>query len=176
MSISKKTKQQHGLTLVETIVALSIIMTGVMACLTLMLYIFNYTQKNEKELLVVNLAKEGTQIVRTIRNDASIDLFDGTYDDKNFIVDVQNNFNLNTEVSGEIEDCSECQLYILNNQYLHDTNGEIASYKRMIKIISISSYEKKIISEISWNFKSNTYNFKLESNLTDWPDAIKLFN
>ncbi len=178
----KSKRNQKGLTLVETTVALGIIMMGVLASLVLMMATFNFAQRNEQEIVIVNLAREGIEIVRAMRNTGSIDLFDGTYDGQNFIVDSDANFNLDTSVGEsidyDIDDCSSCSLYISDGRYLHEDTGDITIFKRIVRIRNVSGNEKKITSEIRWQHKGQNHDFLLETNFTNWVDELqtKLFN
>ena len=89
----RRIKNNFGLTLMETTIALGILMIGILASLTLMLSSFDYVQQTEHEIVVVNLAREGIEIMRIIRNNENnavlndIDLFDGSYDGLTYIVD-----------------------------------------------------------------------------------------
>ncbi|OIO17307.1 hypothetical protein COV56_02730 [Candidatus Kuenenbacteria bacterium CG11_big_fil_rev_8_21_14_0_20_37_9] len=177
----KRFFNQQGMTLVETTVALGILMVGIMASLVLMLSTFNFAERNEQEIIVVNLAREGVEAVRALRNNQAIDLFDGSYDNKNYIIDVDENFNLDNELFGitSIEDCADCALMLINGRYLHGGGGAGTNFKRMITIENVSSSEKKILSRISWTHKGETHSFLLEANLTNWTNElenIKLFN
>ena len=166
---------QLGFTLVETTIALGILVMGIMASLTLMMATFNFSKKSEQEIIVVNLAREGIEIARTLRNNGT--LFSASAGD--FIVDVNTNFNLNAEVtSGDIDNCNAtnaCQLYLAGGRYLHDV-GIPTSFKRMVTITDVSGDQKRIESKINWTHKGKTYNFVLETNLTNWLEAVKLFN
>jgi Tfp pilus assembly protein PilV len=177
----QKIKDNHGLTLIETTIALGILMIGTLASLTLMLASFNYVQQTEHEIVVVNLAREGIEIMRSIRNNedandpTDIDLFDGSYDNTSYIVDNNtsnnaNNFVLNQRVTApSARQCAACSLYLKDGQYLHDPSGSETIFKRMITI-SPGAYndEKIIISEVAWTVKGKTYSYKLESHLTNW--------
>ena len=163
-------KNQFGLTLIETTIALGILMIGILATLTLMLSSFNYVQRSEQEIIVVNLAREGIEIVRSMRNSQTVDLFSGAYDNNDYIVDVSNNFNLDTLADdSNVNNCANCRLYLLNNRYLHEPAGAATVYKRMVAIQpSASTAEKIITTHISWTIKGKTYNYSLETHLTDW--------
>lgn len=178
--MSKLLFSQKGLTLVETTVALGILMIGVMASLILLISTFNFAERSEQEIVVVNLAREGIEAVRTLRNNNAVDLFSGGYDGKNFIIDVDENFNLDSEVgTSAIQECDQCILYLNNDRYLHNAAGAATNFRRMITIEDVSVSEKKVLSKVYWTLKGNSYEFLLETNLTDWTDElknIKLFN
>ena len=171
---------QAGLTLMETTIGLGILMIGILAGLTLMSSSFKFTQRSEDEIIVVNLAREGLEIVRSLRNnqdDSDPDDFDifSLSDDTNFILDSQTG-NTNAEMNNHIisnsqaSNCSECLLSFKNGQYVHDeVGGTPTVYRRLIKIEDTSSsYQRRIISEVSWTVKNKTYTYKLETHLTDW--------
>jgi len=171
---------QFGLTLMETTIGLGILMIGILAGLSLMSASFKFTQHSEDEIVVVNLAREGLEIVRSMRNNQDdsdpndFDIF-SLSSDTNFIIDSQTN-NTNAELTNHIvsassaSNCSECLLYFKNGQYVHDSvDGTPTAYRRLIKIEDTSSsYERRIISEISWTVKNKTYTYNLETHLTDW--------
>jgi Tfp pilus assembly protein PilV len=170
-----------GLTLMETTISLGILMFGVMATITLMLATFNSVQVSEQEIVVVNLAREGIEIVRGIRNSensnltSDVNIFDGSYDNASFILDSDDtnsstSFNANNvSTAASISECSSCALYLDNGKYSHDPVGTATAYKRMITIEEGDiANEKRIISEVSWTTKSKTHTYTLEAYLTDW--------
>jgi len=170
----------QGLTLMETTIALGILMIGVLATVTLLLATFNYAQQSEQEIVVVNLAREGIEIVRAMRNSedpnkaSDVNIFDNSYDNQKFHLDSD---DANTVVSMALNSatgantasaCSQCQLYLNDGKYTH-TAGQATNFKRMITIEpGDSNKEKKIISEVSWTFKGQTHSYTLETYLTDW--------
>jgi Tfp pilus assembly protein PilV len=181
------TKNNTAMTLVETTIALGILMMGILASITLMLSSFNYTQRSEQEIVVVNLAREGIEIMRSIRNSESaanlndVDIFDDNniYDNKTYTVDsltantIEGFNQANVGSSGaNINSCSTCSLYFKNGQYTHDSaNAEPTSFKRMVTILpgdNDNGKEKRIVSEVTWTIKGKTYTYSLEAYLTDW--------
>lgn len=179
----KKIQLHFGLTLMETTIALGILMIGVLASITVMLSSFNFAQETEQEIIVVNLAREGIEIMRAIRdneddnNPDDVDLFDGSYDNKNFYVD-SNDGNSAAAMNARLvttadnaNDCDECKLYFKDGQYLHDATGNDTIFNRMISLKPGSSNsEKIIISEVGWTLKGKTHSYLLEAHLTDWQD------
>ena len=175
---NKKTKNNSGLTLIETTIALGILMIGTLASLTLMLASFNYVQRTEHEIVVVNLAREGIEIMRSIRNNednldlSDIDLFDGSYNNTSYIVDNNTTNDASDFISviaASARQCADCSLYLKDGQYLHDDTGSETIFKRMITINpGTHDNEKIIISEVAWTVKGNTYSYKLEAHLTNW--------
>ena len=164
----------------ETTIALGILMIGVLATVTLLLATFNYVQQSEQEIVVVNLAREGIEIARAMRNSedpnkaSDVDIFDNSYDNQKFHLDSDDPNTAATLSANSVtganaaSDCSQCQLYLNNGKYTHDT-GQLTNFKRMITVEpGDSNKEKKIISEVSWTFKGQTHSYTLEMYLTDW--------
>ncbi len=185
-------KNKKGLTLLETTIALGILMLGILASLTLMLSSFSYIQTTENEIVVVNLAREGLEIVRSIRNNNSykpdsdktkIDIFSGAFDGNGYIVDTVNHNNLSTQAINvtNINQCNSgdntiCNLYLTDTgRYTHDpSSGSLSNTKTAFsRLVTIEAspdnyYEKIITSTVSWQVKGRTRTFKIESRLTDW--------
>src|SRR3989338_5345228 len=76
---------QRGFTLVETIVSLGILMLGIGASLTLVTATVSYSKQTESLIVVVNLAREGLEIVRAIRDVGGFDALPGG--DTSWIID-----------------------------------------------------------------------------------------
>ena len=59
-------KDNSGVTLIETIVALGILTVGIVAALSLMIGTISFSQSSEQSIVVVNLAREGIEMTRSI--------------------------------------------------------------------------------------------------------------
>lgn len=175
----KLIRNQKGLTLIETTIALGILMMGIMSSLTLMLASFNYIRRTEQEIVVVNLAREGIELMRSARNNSEaggVDLFNSEIDDKNFILDSTDvgNFNVSADYAIDettISQCDECTLYIKNGKYVHDDTGDPTIFRRLITIKPSNSSNKKIVvSQVSWRVENKSFTYTLEGQLSNWQD------
>ena len=194
MSISFRS--QLGLSLLETTIALGILMMGILASLTLMLSSFNYIQSSENEIVVVNLAREGLEIVRSVRNNNSnppvdqtpVNIFSGAFDNKSYVLDSSVNTTLGTSNlvanvdAGNISQCNSgantsCNLYLTpSGRYTHNSSdNEPTAFSRLVTISPFVDstgtnhlYEKIITSTVSWESKGRVRTFSLETRLTDW--------
>lgn len=63
-----KKNQVWGFTLIETIIAIGILLTGVMAVFTLLTFNIAQTANMKNKIIAVNLAQEGVEVVRNIRD------------------------------------------------------------------------------------------------------------
>lgn len=66
--IKKSQHAEAGQSLIETIVAMSILVTALVSCLGLTLYALAVSQNSQNELVAVNLAREGVEVVRMMRD------------------------------------------------------------------------------------------------------------
>lgn len=164
---SPRLSNQPGVTMMETIVAIGILVLGIVSALSLMVSSLSFSQSSEQSIVVVNLAREGIETVRSIR---SLNGFSAlTTGDK--IIDVEGDLILeNATFSGgtDIEDCTNCDLYLYNGRYVHNDSGTSTIFKRLIAISDVTGTEKKIISQIYWSERGREHNFILETHLTNW--------
>jgi len=168
-------KKQQGMTMIETIVALGILVTGITASLTLMISAINYSKAAERSIVVTNLAREGVEIVRTLRdygktithNSFDVELLAG-----NYIVYVDTGGGLSKsgeDVTSKIAECDVCKIYLKDGKYTHDNAGTETIYRRLIQISDeVAGQEKKVTSEIYWTNRGASNTYKLETRLTNW--------
>jgi len=166
--MNKKINNQSGMTLIETIVALGILTLGIISSLSLMVSAITFSRSSEKMIVVVNLAREGIEITRSLRNnDGFASLTTGNK--IGVINHMTGNLSLENANNAEILDCSNCVLQIHNERYYHNSPGDDTEFKRMLTISDVTANEeKKIISTVLWTERGSEHVFKLETNLTNW--------
>ncbi len=161
----------RGFSLIETIIALSILIVGIVASLSLTQSSLMTSKTNENIVISVNLAREGIELVRAIRDSRSMgfsSLVNGEY-----IIDADDNFNLNSSAdSSDIGQCNNCRLYLLNDKYTHNTSGSQTVFKRMVTISDGTSFscgggcEKIVTVYVLRDGAPSPY--KLSIHLTNW--------
>jgi len=161
-------KNQFGVTLIETIIALNILVIGIVASLTLSTSSLRFSQASEQSLVMVSLAREGLEIVRTIRDTEGLSAL--PIEETNFVVDSLSNFNLDTAVNVyyQINYCEQCRLYLNTNGVYNHSNGIRTDYKRLIKVLPVSPTERRAISMVSWEERGRIHQYQLETYFTDW--------
>lgn len=160
--------KQRGITLIETIVALNILVMGVVASLTLATSSLNFSQSSEQSLVVVSLAREGLEIVRAIRDNDGLSAIPN--DTVKRIVDSDYFFGINHEVSGyyTVNTCGECRLYINVNGIYNHSGGTPTVYQRLIEIYPVSATERRIVSIVGWQEHGRSHQYKLETYFSNW--------
>ncbi len=143
-----------GFTLIELLIAISVFMLGIMGAFSLSLSNLNKSKENVNRVIAADLAREGIEIVRNIRDSnwlareanadsdsgtSEIDIYEWDHglDVGNFKVDYDNN-NLISFSSMPVDldsaiAVSEAKLYLNNGFYQH-TAGQATIFSRAINL------------------------------------------
>lgn len=184
-------KSKLGFTLLEVVVAISVIVTGVIAGLTLTTHNLNVSYFSEKNLIAANLAREGLEAVRQIRDSNWLanapfesGLTDNGYkitvgldeEDGRFIVAWQNT---------DIGNCDDCSLYINADSgvYSHDGSGLRTPFRQMIYFKEIC-WQDELQEETVLDYADSCQDHLLElvgleaKNVLEWTEsgALKQIN
>jgi len=141
MLLITKFKSGTGFTLIEVIIALSVIVTGVSAGLTLTTFNLNTVVASDMRLLAANFAREGIEVIRHVRDSnwlANNPWDKGITDlgDYRLTVDFNNLTNawsLSAQ-NFDITNCNNCKLYLdqLDGVYSHNSLKTLTNFKREI--------------------------------------------
>ena len=157
-------KKITGFTLVESLVAISILLVSVLSGFILVTRILAQVNVIQDRLTASHLAQEGIELVRQIR-------------DTNFI---QQRLWNNGLVLGEhlVSAAQPLQLLpISNNPFLTYNNstgifgygaGEITNFRRRIIITQISGQQIRVQSIVSWQIRGRQSSVTVETNLFNW--------
>jgi hypothetical protein len=166
-----------GQGLLETIIALGIITTGLIALLALIVMGLSFSGQTKEKIIGLSLAREGIEILRAIRDSNQLDPTQSWpfgLEDGNWIVDFNNTTALDQEADNpDINQCLNCRLYLdSKDRYTHNSSGAaITVFRRMVKIeeqYPAAPHEIKIISLVSWQERNRIQSVILEDVLTDW--------
>ena len=151
-----------GFTLIETIVAVGIIVIGLVSALGAITTSLFYISNIGDRLIAANLAAEGLEVVRNIR-------------DNNWLVNLSWNNGL---VDGDYQASydSTAMTSYSGNPLLLDSGTGLYSYSsgagtlfvRKISISNLSSYEIRVISTVTWQRRGITYSNSAENHLFNW--------
>jgi len=137
-------KDKKGQTLVELIVAIAVIEIGLFSVWSLFLVNFNAEREAEYRIVGVNLAREGIEVIKNIRDSNWLKRKYNVYSDNNNLNIWTWDQNLEAQTctvdfdSTEPEDESLAQLYLNNDGfYNNDITGKKTDYSRKIIIKDI---------------------------------------
>lgn len=162
-----------GFTLLETLIALSIVVIGSLGVFALLNRTLKTTQINKELIVSVNLAREGLEIVRSIRDSSSLGFTAMVNGD--WIVDSSDNYSISAAAdSSNITQCINCQLYLTGGQYSHTVlvDSQVTSFKRLISIsdgsiLACGGACEKIVT-VSVSRQGSRTPLELTVHLTDW--------
>lgn len=142
-------KDQKGQGFMEVIVAIGIMIIGIVSILILTSYNLTAADYGEKRLIASNLAREGIEVIRNIRdsnwvagNDWDVGLpVDPATDDYRQIVKFSDTVNGSAYVLEGVEEaidtCEVCKLYVTNTLFSHTDTGTYSSFKRQVEFRDI---------------------------------------
>lgn len=156
----------RGQGLVEGLAAITVIVLALASLIGLTIYNLSGQKISEDTLIAINLAREGIEVVRNIRDSSgSSAIASGSA-----IVIFNPNTNvwtLNFSSSYRLDNVST-RLYKKNNLYLYDSvTSEPTKFYRLITINKAGALEVK--SQVRWAQKSGRYQtYTLTEILYDW--------
>ncbi len=188
---NKKNKLNSGFTLVETLVAISIFTTSIIALMSVLASGISNTNYAKKKMIAGYLAQEGIEYVRSIRDTAVLSATSGTVGWNNFINTMSPCLETGCYFSAEdlipissatqFEPCSSdgCPVMYYDSvtgKYNYDTVAGVDSgLIRMIKVETEEGgnslnqgNEVKVSSTVSWKQGSGDYSVTFSEYLFNW--------
>lgn len=161
--LRRKNFSKSGFTLIETLVAIGVITVGLVSALTLintsLFYVFNISDR----LIAANLAAEGIELVRNIRDGNWLQgtQWDSGLNDGDYQLGYRSDRLRPFGLRGD-------SLLIDSDGFYNYISGGITPYKRKISIMNLSGYEIRVISLVTWERKGISYTSSAEDHLFDW--------
>ncbi len=172
-------KKQPAFSLLETIVVLFIVAVGLVSILSLTVDSLRAQNLNRSNLVAYNLAIEGIELVKNIRdtnfilNSSTTPVFwnkniEGSVAGMRYKVDYANYTPVN------VSNISECRLQLTTgadpNFYIHQAGLPDSAYSRMITVTSADSdpASSTVSSLVEWLDGGQTYQLELTTMLYDW--------
>ncbi len=154
-------KNNRGFTLLETIVAVGLIMVGFVAVLVLITTSLFYISNIQDRLAAANLIAEGIEVVRNIRDNNWLQ--NRTWNSGLANGDYQTAYN-----SMSLSSYNGSPLLLDSNGLYNYTSGAATPYVRKISIANLSNYEIRIITTVTWQRRGITYSSSAEDHLFNW--------
>jgi len=167
----------RGTTMIEVIVALSVVTLGIIGALNLSLESHSTVGFSKEEIIAANLAREAIDIVRNMRDN---NWLQGALWDQGFAgsgVELGGVLNFDTvnnkwelrhvaDPLGALDD-ETSRLYVKDNFYT-TAAGAKTHLKRVIKITDAGPGEKKLEAIVRIEFKDIIKDVVVENHLYDW--------
>lgn len=179
MTISKFSKYKSGLarlsflrrnsggfTLIETLVAISILLIAVVGPISLIGDALHKLYFAKDEMVAINLAQEGIEVVRQWRdsdmlaNNTTTDIF-SLASPAYYIVDAN-------PAAHSVSTNVQQPVYLNNGFYEQRTLAPATQFKRLVTISTVSSTERQVTSTVTWNTGNTPGTITVTEYLFKW--------
>lgn len=165
---------KNGFTLVEALIAISILIIGILSGFILVTRALYNVSVIQDRLTASFLAQEGIELVRNIRDTNFIKRLKGEEVLwKNGLADGCYTIDASAPLTLKQITCTFCDNgeFLDYNQdlnlYLYN-NGDRTPFCREIKIETISNEEIRVISFVKWKTKNMNFDLTIEDHLYNW--------
>ncbi len=166
--------KQSGLTILEVIVSLGIVMVGMLGVATLSQQNIVAQNINKSSLLSAVLAQEAVELIRNKRDTNQWNNWDWLTGDGSNDTDILQDGTYVIQYDGSIYDTddiddTETQLYITPaGYYVHESSGNTAtSFRRLVTIVDNTDYIDVVV-EVQWNERGRNHEYEINTRLYDW--------
>lgn len=188
-----RNKNQKGQGLLETIVATTIVVVGLTGIISLAGYNLIATNISSEQIVAVNLAREGIEVVRALRDsnwlDKTANWYDG-FDDSSSdhtaipVFDTATN-SWTIDYGPDSLSNENTRIYIDANGVYSQSSGTATNFKRLLTINKIcannpdgfssgncgggnSTIGYRVLSEVQWKEKENVRTMAVEERMFNW--------
>lgn len=168
----KKLKNQSGFTLIETLVSLLVLSLGLIPTLTVITSSINISRLITNNLIAANLAQEGVEVTRSLRDAnwfrESPNFYDGLIG--SWRVDWNSNWTNNLPKTVTVENNPFLKFDSVTGLYNYSI-GTDTPFKRLITITltaNTCNCELVVVSQVSWSDSRRTRTVQIESHLFNW--------
>lgn len=171
------TSPQKGFTLVETLVAITIIALALVGPFVAVQQALNASRSARDQLIASSLAQEGIEYVRSIRDGNYLYNIVNPSSPRSWLfgVDGTNN-STNCIVADCIIDATQntrsttiAPLYIsATGIYNQQASGTVSPFTRTVRITTVSATEVRVTVTMSWMTKNLPYTTSVSETLNNW--------
>lgn len=171
MKIKNLKFKNSGFTLLETIVAISVLSFAISGPLTLASYAIRLGGYSQNQITAFYLAEEAVEYVKNQRDNnvlSGANWLSGIsvcQSSGGCIIDVQNPSSAIQACSGT---CPRVK-YDSSTGFYNHKNGSDTVFTRQINLTWVSAYEEKVVITLSWQERLIPLSFTLEENILNWP-------
>ncbi len=168
---------QRGFTMIELLITIAILSFGVLAVYELFYPIITYTHAVNLKFTASNLAQEGLEVVRNIRDNNFLAIAGGSdirWSDGLLACQTgcQLDYKTSTSTEGQTNaltayDPSAFLKINSDGMYGYDS-GSSTPFKREVVINQISTDILKVTANVYWNYSGTNYTFSVDQYLYDW--------
>ena len=168
-------KKQKAFTLVEVLIAVSILTIGILSGFILITKVLYNTAVIQDRLTASFLAQEGIELVRQVRDSNFLQIMNGeSVEWKDGLAD--GSYTIESKAGSEqpitlvFVDTGEGSDFLYNDdtKIYNYTTGEPTTFNREIKITTINDDEIRVESIMKWKTRTIDFNLIVEDHLFNW--------
>lgn len=170
-SLAARKKRSFGFSLVETIIVLFIVSTGLLGILSLIIQNIQSQDYNKNNLIAYQLAQEGIELTRKVRDSNWRDmprkpfwwnLGPGQYY-MDYLDATPNNYNSNQPDRSLLKQDSQ-------GFYFHDllSTATSSGFSRVITISMLDANSIQVNCRVTWSERNRLASYDLDTVLYDW--------
>ena len=158
-------KKDSGFTLIESMIAVGLIVTGVVGVLTLVSRSIGFNGLAFNRLTAANLAQEGIEVVRNIRDTNWINGL--SWD--NGLADADYQLDYASKPPLAAYDSAQTLLFDEDSGYFNYTVGKTTVYQRKITIKHIDANQMQVQATVNWTGRGGgSFETIVEDRLFNW--------
>ncbi len=180
----KTTNKNSGFTIIEAMIAATVISIGLIGVLTLCTVSMKFGRISLNRVIAANLSQEGIEVIRSIRDNYWLDgknpwdhepplpeknPFRVNEDGIVFWDISSNNWTWDDSVSGYSD---SARFYLDNGRYIQGTGSPQTNFYRIIEISADTDSDgysfRRVISKVKWHEGNKFYEIQAEDWLYDW--------
>jgi prepilin-type N-terminal cleavage/methylation domain-containing protein len=169
MQNSTKKKKNKGFTLIEALVAITILTVSIAGPITIASRGMASAVFARDQITAFYLAQEAIEFIRNKRDENNLkgngwtDGLEDCLDGKVCVIDSKNN-----EINECIGDICPVLKYNDNTAFYSYDSGEDSSFIREIRIVNVNIKEIAITTTLSWSSGSVSKSFTVKEHILDW--------
>lgn len=170
-SEKNKNLNQNGFTILEMIVVIFIISLAMIGVMSLVGQNIQAQYINKNDLIASQLAQEGLEIVRSVRDSNWKNNYpwDTNLDNGSYVWDYRGAIDMSNRLITD----PQAKLYLRtgapdNGFYWSGGSGIATNFSRIVTINNKTSTSTVVSCLVQWKEKGKTHNYKAETALYDW--------
>ncbi|MDD3488156.1 MAG: hypothetical protein PHH35_02280 [Candidatus Pacebacteria bacterium] len=170
-SICQKNRNK-AFTLVEALVAITVVITGILSALILVTRVLYSTRIIQDRLTASFLAQEGMELVRQIRDTNFIRKLQPKGEGVNWLTNMtpSKDFYIIDANKGELKKAPSSIPYLLYDKKIgfNYTSGEVTPFQRKIRIEQVNNNQIRVTLIMTWKTKKTEFELEVEDHLFYW--------
>jgi len=167
----KLLRKNLGFSILEIVVASGLVTVGLIGLASLVIYNIQAFSINRDNLIAAQLAKEGIELVRNIRDtnwrDSTKTWKEDIVSDGTYTIYYDNPRSTINSSANSVDDAA-ARLYINVNGFYQHGSGTPTQFFRLISITEDTNDYITVLAHVRWSNRGQIHNYQVSTRLYDW--------